>query len=309
MKRFIRNILLGDTAVTEYSTVTIQNEILEKVFLADDSKTWDISKTHWLLCLNPIIFGVWFESTEGVLYSDKTNLYKMFFHDSASNNRHVAALELELFSALNEQEGTLVLFKLRKVNIFHVNRLKTSILFHKYYKKPEQNFFKLKSYASAYSYPRRVRLVSFREDNWFNIFPMDLVGDIPGSKRYVFGLRHTNVTLPRIIRTGKMVISEIPYEFKEMVYQLGKHHKQPLSDLQPPFETFKSELFGFPIPVWANSYKEINIHRTLNLGSHMLLWGEEVNERKINTPTSHLYHIHFLHFLHQKNMGLSYQLV
>ena len=57
---------------------------------------------------------------------------------------------------------------------------------------------------------------------------MDLVGDIPPSSRYVFGLRHTNVTLARIIEAKKLVVSEIPYEYKEIIYQLGKHHREPL---------------------------------------------------------------------------------
>ena len=89
------------------------------------------------------------------------------------------------------------------------------LLYYKYYKKPEQDYKKLKSYSAAYSYPRRVRVVSFREADWFNIFPMDLVGDIPSSTRYVFGLRHTNVTLGRIMETKKICVSEIPYEYKD----------------------------------------------------------------------------------------------
>jgi hypothetical protein len=75
----------------------------------------------------------------------------------------------------------------------------------------------------------------------------------------------------------------------------------------PPL--IESESFGFPIPAWANSYKEIQIVKTMNLGSHMLLWGEEIHERKLTEPTGHLFHVHFLHYLHQKKKGLDYPLV
>jgi hypothetical protein len=154
-----------------------------------------------------------------------------------------------------------------------------------------------------------VRLISFREGAWYNIFPMDLVGDIPLSRNYVFGLRHSNVTLARIIETKKLVVSEISYEYKNIIYKLGKHHREPLSEADLPFELIRSETFDFPIPAWADSYKEIRIVNTMNLGSHMLLWGEEINQKYLSDPHAHLFHIHFLHYLHQRKKGLAYPLV
>ena len=309
MKKLFRKILFGDVPVSEYSTVTILGEIIESVYLEVDGTKIDISNLHWLLCLNPIVFGIWFSKDSINISFDNGKLYKMYFRDSKSNGTDVAILELNFFAKLEEKDGTLILLKLEKADIHHVSRLKTQILFYRYYKKPEQDFYKLKSYSAAYSYPRRVRLISFNEDNWFNIFPMDLVGDIPLSKRYVFGLRHTNVTLARIIETKKMVVSEISYEFKDVIYQLGKHHRQPLSDTKPSFKFINTEVFGFPVPSWANSYKEIRIVGTLNLGSHMLLWGEEINEKHLTEPTRSLYHIHFLHYLHQKGRAQAYPLI
>ena len=41
----------------------------------------------------------------------------------------------------------------------------------------------------------------------------------------------------------------------------------------------------------------------MNLGSHMLLWGEEINEKYLSEPHGHLFHIHFLHYLHQSKEG------
>src|SRR6185436_18484528 len=95
--------------------------------------------------------------------------------------------------------------------IYHVNFFKTFLLFFKYYKKPKYSFGKYKSLIAAYSYPRRVRIISFKQDDYFNIFPMDLLGEIPQSGKYIFGLRHTNVALAKIIHARKMVVSEVPY--------------------------------------------------------------------------------------------------
>ncbi len=309
MKKFIRKYLVGDIPVSEYSTVTVRNEIIEKVYLETGNIKKDISNTHWLLCLSPIVFGIWFRKDENSIAPDKDSLSKMYFKDSEPHGIDVAVLDMTLFDKIEEEDGTLILLKLGNVSVNHVSRFKTWVIFHRYYKKPEQDFYKLKSYSAAYSYPRKVRLISFKEDNWFNIFPMDLVGDIPLSKRYVFGLRHTNVTLSRIIETKKMVVSEIPYHFKDLIYQLGKHHRQPLSEIKLSFEIIQSDIYKFPIPVWAVSYKEIKIVKTLNLGSHMLLWGEEINVRNLSSQSGHLYHIHFLHYLHQKIKEQAYPLI
>ncbi len=307
MKKLLRKILFGEIPVREYATVTVPGDINERVWLEAGRRRIDISMNHWLLCLEPVVFGIWLTKKEDIGYFDKRLAYHMYFNDSEKNADTVAVLELNLFHKIEEPDGTLLLLKLAKARSHHINFIKTRLLFYKHYKKPEQDLNKLKSYAAAYSFPRRVRLISFKEGDYYNIFPMDLVGDIPFSKRFVFGLRHSNVTLARIIETKKMAVSEIPFEYKDIIYQLGKHHRGPVSSAMPPL--IESGSFGFPIPAWANSYKEIQIVKTMNLGSHLLLWGEEVNKKELTTPTGHLYHVHFLHYLHQKKKGLDYPLV
>ncbi len=309
MKKYLRNLLFGDIPVTEYSTVTVKGDIIEKVYLQADGSSMDISDTHWLLCLNPVVFGIWFRKDRNFHSFDERSFFRILFKDSEKDAEIVADVNLVFFNKIDEADGTLLLLRLIDSGIHHLSLFKTRLLFYKYYKKPEQDFRRLKSYSSAYSFPRKVRLISFKEGNWYNIFPMDLVGDIPGSKRYVFGLRHTNVTLARIIETRRMVVSEVPYEYKEVIYHLGKHHKEPLSDTKLPFSLIQSEVYNFPIPEWVVGYKEIEIVNTMNLGSHMLLWGVEINERKLAAPSSHLFHIHFLHYLHQRKKGLAYDLV
>ena len=309
MKKLLRKILFGDIPVSEYCTVTVGGEIKEKVFLVTGSISLDISAIHWLLCLNPIVFGIWIRDSTETRSLEKNNTCEIHFTDGAAVRETVAVLKLVVRDRLEEPDGTLVLVELKQAAVHHIPFIKSLILYYKYYKKPEQDYRKLKSYSAAYSYPRRVRVVSFREGDWFNIFPMDLVGDIPSGKRYVFGLRHSNVTLGRIVETKKICVSEVPFNYKSIIYQLGKHHREPLSETILPFETIPSETFGFPVPTWANQCKEIRIVRTLNLGSHMLLWGEEVHEKYLHEAQGHLYHIHFLHYLHQRKKGLDYPLI
>lgn len=98
-----------------------------------------------------------------------------------------------------------------------------------------------------------------------------------------------------------MVVAEISFHHKETIYQLGSHHSAgpPPVDLLP-FKVFPTEKFGFYLPEWVDSYKEITIDKTINLGSHMLLFGVVTNECTVKKSSGNLFHIHYLLYLHQK---------
>lgn len=320
MKGAIKKILFGDTVVTEYSKITIPaNGIHEKVWLELNGHLTDVSQQHWILCIEPLVFGVWVSND--VLpapVAGKTG-FRLYFSDGAqpaagvavrpAEQPAVAIVSLELMEHIREHNGTLLLLQVQRAGIHHFNYIKTQLLFSRYYKKEGMPFKRFSSFVSAYSYPRRIRLVSFRQDGYYNFFPMDLLGPVPGADRYVFGLRHTNVTLARILETGRLAVAEIPFEHKDAVYQLAKHHSSsPPAIDSLPFDVVESNRFGFYIPHWAVSYKEINIVQTMNLGSHMLMWGIPMGETVLNGPAQHLYLLHFMEYFHQKLNGLAYTL-
>jgi hypothetical protein len=286
MKNLFRKIFFGDAVITEYSTITVNGGIKEKVYLQTEKTFTDVSDNQFLLCLEPVVFGVWLENKTHFITDGK---YKMYLKTSAGkkNNKEktVAVITLGFFDKIEEDNKVLVLLKLKNTKIYHPNPLSTNLLYYRYYKKQTLSFNKLKSFAAAYSYPRKVRIISFKEEDYFNIFPMDLVGDISQDDRYVFGLRHTNVTLSKIIQSKKIVVSEVSYQYKEVIYQLGKHHGSTPPTLDSlPFKTLQSEKFEFNIPEWIFSYK-------------------------IKEPGGNLFHIHFLLYLYQKKLADTYPLV
>ena len=315
MKKLLIKILLGDIEVTEYSTITINDEIKERVFLEIADYAIDISKTHWLLCLAPIVFGVWIKKSDHKIRINEKAGCKIYFtvltnaDFRIAKKKAVAVISLDYFDKVEDDNGTLYLLKLKDSKIYHVNFFKTFLLFNKYYKKPKFSFEKYKALIAAYSFPRKVRIISFKQDDYFNIFPMDLLGEIPQSGKYIFGLRHTNVALAKIIETKKIVVSEVSHIYKNTIYELGKHHSGAPPSLDAlPFKIKPTENFGFSIPEWADSYKEIEILKTKNLGSHMMLWGEIVNDKIFKQPSDNLYHIHFLLYYHHKLKKREYQL-
>ncbi len=311
MIKFIRKILWGNPK--EYITVRIADKINESVYLETGALTLNISKNHWVLSLDPLVIGIWINDPEQAAIIDKENTFNIYFRDSPESGNQaerpttLAFMELGFFNKIEEKEGTLYLFRLIRSQILPGKLMKGLNLFFTRFKKPDYSFSRFKSLASAYSYPRKVNLISFRQEDYFNLFPMDLLGNIEGSNLHVFGLRHSNVALQKIIETGKMVVSGISYEQKDIIYQLGKHHSANPRSLQDlPFDSFETERFGFYLPEWVENYREINITKTINLGSHMLLWGKAANIVTIKESKGSLFHIHFLLFHHQQTKRSSY---
>ena len=127
MKNKFRKILFGDSVIREYSTVTISDGIREKVYLKTGELLIDISENHWVLCLEPIVIGIWIENKEQLSALDKKTDYTIYFTDSDSGDEKnirrnaVAALDLEFFDKIQESKGSLFLLKMRKSRIFHLN--------------------------------------------------------------------------------------------------------------------------------------------------------------------------------------------
>jgi hypothetical protein len=151
--------------------------------------------------------------------------------------------------------------------------------------------------SALYSYPRRIIIVSYSDEHYTNVFPMDIQGYIQEENMYILGLRTTNVTLDKILEAKKVVVSDTDAVELNTVYDLGKHSsKAPTPTDKLPFGVSKSEIFGFPVPDFTGSYKEIEIIQHKKMGYHMLMVGRIVNAKQIKTNPSSLYHVGFLQF-------------
>ncbi|MBV9962245.1 MAG: hypothetical protein JO072_08365 [Parafilimonas sp.] len=315
MKKIFSKILFPGLALKEYLTITTDKPLQEKAYLKNGDNFIDISKIHWLLCVEPVTFGVWLSKEDMQLFFERkqSTIYftGSFCDDNNAAKKSLAILTVELNNKLEDENGTLLLFQVIYTKIKHLSRVKTFLIFSLFYKKPGISFQKFKTLVAAFSYPRKVCLISFQKDNYYNIFPMDLLGEIK-NKQYVFGLRHSNSALEKIIETKKIVVADVSYKYKELTYQLGKHHSlNPPAINSLPFKIIHSASFRFPVPEFADNYKEIEILKSLNLGSQMLLWGKVINEVSLKRHESSLFHIHFLLYMHQqkKTMDADYKKV
>ena len=259
MSEAIWKILIGNTTIYEYKTVTIRDAIRERVYLETGTLTLDISSKHSIVCLEPLVFGIWTEKEQLASFPPKEK-YRIYFTDKVSDNdkdlkiNAVAILELNLLEKIGEQDGALILLRVIKARIYHIDPIRTHILFRKFFSKPWYSF-------AIYKYLRSQPIAipegsewypSGREDH-FNIFPMDLLGGIGQGTKFIFGLKHANVSLSHIIKEGKLVVSEASSEYKDAIHKNGEHHNAaPSSPESLPFRLNRSEQLGFLVsPVYG----------------------------------------------------------
>ncbi|MBS1662126.1 MAG: hypothetical protein JST68_13870 [Bacteroidetes bacterium] len=317
LSSWFRQMLVGKSEIREFSTVGVGDVVGEKVYLQTEDQLLDVTSNQWMLGLEPLTFGIWIEEgKDRQALADKKKYVIYFRRDEPSSPEvvargAVAIAELKYFNRIEDSRGTLFLLQVVHSSIHHVSGVKARLIYERFYKKPNVSFDKLKAVATAYSYPRRVRVISFQEGADYNyIFPMDLLGDIKQSGRYLLGMRHSNTVLKKIVDVRKIVVSEFPAEYKPAIYKLGRNHSaSPPLVAELPFGVQATKDFGFFVPEWVESYKEVRILKTMDLGSHMLMFGEWPEDRVLKPSTPRLHHIHFLHFLQQKRRGQAYPLV
>jgi hypothetical protein len=298
MKKFIKKILYRDLQITDFISIPAPGN--EKVILKNEKNQIDISSTHWLLCLQPMIYAVWHQTDESFSKNETCTLQFV-----SPNSRPIAEVTTVIYDQLDLAEGRLIFLKETRCRIDHVNFLESRLLFNKFYKKKEIPYGRFKSLAAAYSFPRKVRLVSHVRDNYYNMFPMDLLGLIPETNKFVFGLRHTNISLKKIIDGGKVLVAEFPFAYKDEVFQLARHHSSsppPLEELK--LKTSKSRHFQFPYPDWCSRYYEIEVMNTKDLGSQMFMLGNIIFKEEFSKDSDALYEIHFLYYLYLQRRGL-----
>ena len=245
-----------------------------------------------MICLDPFCVAVW-------LAADQLNLINP---DSAriqfkKGDKLNASIEVTIIETIPTEKGALLLYKIGKVKNFQLSVLHRLALFAYFLRSKKNTYYSRRVISALYSYPRRIIIVSYKDDDYYNIFPMDIQGYIAEEQLYILGLRTTNVTLDKILEAKKVVVCDTDTVDINTVYNLGKHSSNaptPLADL--PFGVSKSELFGFYVPDFTGSYKEIEIIQNRKMGYHRLMVGKVLSDKKRKETSSSLYHVGFLQF-------------
>lgn len=305
-----KKYIFNNNNIKQFLPVSVdRKKITEKVYLNSDNGPYDITDSQWILCQSPFIIGVWISFSEKINVSDS----KTSIHITSSDEKTIfTKIEVSVYKKIEASGGTLYLLVFMQVKLNQLNLLKRFLLLKiiEYQRKQELSIKELQFFAGGFSYPRKVILVAYCEENYHNFFPMDFQGYISSEKIQLLGLRKTNITLNKIIQHKKVLVCQVDASQKDTLYMWGKHH----STSPPPIELATihpepSSYFGFPVPVIARSYKEIEIVNTFEMGSHFLLIGKEVSEKEYGDKNfNSLYHIHSLQFLEANSKNRNYYL-
>jgi len=289
----IKKLFFNDAQVkTFYISRLKTTDIKESVILSSGKVTIDVSNTHGMICLDPFCVAVWL-SHEQIGSIDIQKLTLLFMKGSLTN----AVVAGNLIEGVPTENGQLLLYKITGVKNRHFTALHRLALFGYLLKSQANTFYSRKVISALYSYPRNVIIVSYQDANYCNIFPMDIHCYLEKEGLYILGLRTTNVTLDKILEAKKVVVCDTDTVDTETVYKLGKHSsKSPTALADMPFSINPSEQFGFPVPDFTGSYKEIEIIYNRKMGYHMLMLGKVLNHVKLKANPSSLYHIGFLEY-------------
>jgi flavin reductase (DIM6/NTAB) family NADH-FMN oxidoreductase RutF len=289
----IKKLLFNGSPVkTFYITRLQQSQIREKVYLNVAGRSLDITRNNSMICLDPFCMAAWLPANEISNLDAASGIIEFKTNDILS-----ASINVSLIEKIDMVKGSLFLFRIQSVRNHQLNALKREMLF-RYFLRSKKNTYNSRRVVSAlYSYPRSIIIVSYVDDEYCNVFPMDIHGYIEEEGIYLLGLRTTNITLDKILNAGKVVVCDTDTVDINSVYALGKHSSTaPTPVDQLPFDTIKSEVFGFPVPACSGGYKEIEVFEHKKMGYHMLMIGRVINNKTLKPNPESLYHVGFLQF-------------
>jgi flavin reductase (DIM6/NTAB) family NADH-FMN oxidoreductase RutF len=266
------------------------DEIDEQVFLQAGQQRFDITGQHGMICLDPFCMSIWLPQHQ--LNSVNLQSAQVQF---IKKNKLNARIKVILSEKIITKQGALLLYKIEAVKNYQLSALQRLVYWGYFLRSKANTYYSRKVISALYSYPRSIIIVSYRDADYYNIFPMDIHNYIEQEDMYLLGLRTTNVTLDKILHAKKVVICDTDAIDIDTIYNLGKHSSKaptPINEL--PFQVIDSEVHGFPIPDFVGSYKEVEIVSNKKLGYHMMLVGKVVNHKVISQNSSSLYHVGFL---------------
>jgi flavin reductase (DIM6/NTAB) family NADH-FMN oxidoreductase RutF len=294
MKSIIKKILFRGVYPKPFLGVRIdEGGIKERVFLKNGIHELDVSERHNIVCETPFCVAVWISEPHLILFTADRWKLKI-----SKAGKTIASMSIKMIHRLEQDKGAVLIFQIVKARCYQLGLFHQFILIAFFFSGKRHSYSETEIYGALYSYPRKVIVTSFREKEYYNIFPMDFQGEYPESRIYLFGLKATNITVNKIIEKKRVVVSDTGAIDTGTIYVLGAHHSNSppkIGDLS--FKVMESELFGFPVPDFSSSYKEVEIINSRRLGSHFLLVGKVLNAKTENEKHCSLYHVHFFEYL------------
>jgi len=293
MNKLFKKLLLGYSNPQKYPAIKIKDaEIKERALLYIGGKATDITDRHSIICEKPFCIAIFFSKGQGAEGQKNIELR------IERGGKMVAKLRLTFKNSIDEHQTSIFIYEIENAENYQINSIRQYFLMRYFLREKKLTMKEGEIYAALYSYPREVVTISYQEEGYYNLFPMDFRRYYEQDNLYVFGLRSSNITLEKILKACKLVACNTDAAKLQDIYYLGKHHSSsPPERADLPFELTQSELYKFPIPDFSASYKEVEIINSKTIGSHVLMIGRVVNQVNIRPGSRSIYHIHFFEYV------------
>ena len=285
-KAILRRVFFRGKSLKTFPPFQIKEDnVREKVFISNGHFELDKTKDHCLVCHDPFLIAIYFRQEELDQFESQLTL-------TVRSNAVHAQINLVFREQFKLEHGQLRVFLAEDCSCHQMSSLDQYLLLR--YFKNKDSIHQGKLYAGIYSYPRQVIIVSYRDNDYYNIFPMDFQCWIEDERLMVLGLRTTNYTIGRLLQTKKVVISYHSSVGIDDIYQLGRNHSQsPPALTELPIKTTTSKKYDFHIPAACGFYRELELVLNQKLGSHMLLLARVVNTVTLSESKESIYHLHY----------------
>lgn len=294
----------------------IANETFQQplqVYLVSNGRVMkEISSLHCFVGYSPLIFALPLAALDGL---EPGQIQIIFTTSSLEQNEvftqkdALAMLWMKKIQ-ITQMQGSICYYEGIKAIHRFVSGFYQSIMQasnEMYGRKPGNVFLSSNLYKQvqvAYSVPRKVCLITVKQDDLYNLFPTDLHGQ-PAPGFYIVSLRSDGLACKQVEGSGKILLSDMEAGSYKKVYALGKNHMQPLKQ-RPSFDFSGKEsgTFGIPLPSSAISYQEMELFEAFIHGIHKILLFRIVNQVELQEKPLTLFHIHNCYATWRDHQGL-----
>ena len=272
-----------------------------EVWLRGAGEPMDVTYNNVVAALRPFTLGVMFDAGDSRTFDGRQ--LRLCFHEGGGRKRLLGVIHLRPVRAIPLPAHQFCLFETGACENYSVSPLNLRLYYfntqrqarHKLRNDP-YNFQMtqpdLRSSFVFYTCPRPVVLVSVEHQDGSNIFPMDLIGPTD-SPWFSMALRGTSPAVRLMQQSRRMALASIPFTYRAIAYELGKHHRQSSIDWTAlPFKTVPSPSLGLRVPEAALRIREVHVQEFHEVGSHVLFIASIERETFPDAPVAlQLFHI------------------
>jgi flavin reductase (DIM6/NTAB) family NADH-FMN oxidoreductase RutF len=249
-----------------------------EVWLRGAGEPMDVTYNNVVAALRPFTLAVMFDGDDSRTFDGKPRLC---FHERGGRKRLLGVIHLRPVRSIPLPEHQFRLFETGDCENYSVSPLNLRLYYFNTRRRASQRLRKdpynfqmteadLRCSFVFYICPRPVVLVSVEHEDDSNIFPMDLIGPTD-SPWFSMALRSTSPAVRLMQQSRRMALASVPFTYKAIAYELGKHHRQTSIDWTAlPFKTVPSPSFGLRVPEAALRVREVYVREFHEVGSHVL---------------------------------------